>query len=327
MSLKMQNFPPPLIRRQRGGSLWALGLTLLLTSLITRPGRAAALNPDGVGWSEIRMTATKLMLTAEATLAWRVLPGSQVLPGLMPVSGMGFAGLLPGKEAVELIYDTRVLGRNSRLTLLMDPFSGAALQRTQHNQNGKQRWRCYRFGVAGAYQRSREPASEQEKTLPPADWTRTGEDLRAYPVPPGTQPVVEPTGLLYAIAAAPLTRTGDTLEVLVFRRRDTQTVHIEVLTPRTIEVDYLEQSRGGSVRRVGKVEALRLSLVGLPLPGASEDEDELELLGLRGKLELLLDPITRAPLQLSGQVKVLGTLTLRLAELRPRTPLQVTSTE
>lgn len=113
----------------------------------------------------------------------------------------------------------------------------------------------------------------------------------------------------------------------MFRRRDTQTVHIEVLTPRTIEVDYLEQSRGGSVRRVGKVEALRLSLVGLPLPGASEDEDELELLGLRGKLELLLDPITRAPLQLSGQVKVLGTLTLRLAELRPRTPLQVTSTE
>ena len=70
----------------------------------------------------------------------------------------------------------------------------------------------------------------------PARWTRTSEGLRAYPVPPGTQPVIEPTGLLYAIAAAPLDQPGDALEVLVFRRRDTQAVRIEVLPPREISV-------------------------------------------------------------------------------------------
>ena len=42
------------------------------------------------------------------------------------------------------------------------------------------------------------------------------------------------------------------------------------------------------------------------------------MLGLRGKLELLLDPATRAPLQLSGNVKVLGGVTLRLAAVRLR---------
>ena len=45
---------------------------------------------------------------------------------------------------------------------------------------------------------------------------------------------------------------------------------------------------------------------------------DLELLGLRGRLELLLDPATRAPLELSGDVKIVGTVTLRLAALRPR---------
>jgi hypothetical protein len=72
------------------------------------------------------------------------------------------------------------------------------------------------------------------------------------------------------------------------------------------------------VQRSGKVQALRLSLKGLPVPGGKTGDDDLELLGLRGQLELLLDPETRAPLQLSGTVKVVGSVTLRLAAVRPR---------
>jgi hypothetical protein len=71
------------------------------------------------------------------------------------------------------------------------------------------------------------------------------------------------------------------------------------------------------VQRQGTVRPLRLALQGLPVPGGDPDED-LELLGLRGRLELLLDPATRAPLQLSGNVKIVGSVTLRLAAVRPR---------
>jgi hypothetical protein len=142
--------------------------------------------------------------------------------------------------------------------------------------------------------------------------------LRAYPVAPGQHPVVEPTGLLYAIAAAALDKPGDTLDILVFRRRDTQTVHIEVLPPREVSVRYDEVWPTGAVQRSGKVKPLRLSLRGMPVPGGDPDDDDLELLGLRGNLELLLDPGTRAPLQLSGDVKILGKVTLRLAEVHPR---------
>ena len=73
----------------------------------------------------------------------------------------------------------------------------------------------------------------------------------------------------------------------------------------------------GAVQRTGKVQALRLSLQGLPVPGGDPEDDDLELLGLRGRLELLLEPATRAPLQLSGNVKVVGAVTLRLTALRP----------
>jgi len=299
---------------------------LLLALLALAPGLASAadaartttLDPARVGWSEIRMTASKFFLTAESRLALRTVAGSTVTPDLLVVGHEHFTPLTPGPEVLELVYDTRGAGRKSRLTLLMDPVSGAAFQRVQHDQDKKPRFRTYRFGVEGAYHRTFWPATASEQSLQPKAWTRTTEGLRAYPVPPGKHTVVEPTGLLYAIAAASLDKPGDTADILVFRRRDTQMIRITVLPSREVSVSYDEVWPAGTVPRSGKVRPLRFSLQGLPVPGGDPDDDDLELLGLRGKLELLLDPATRAPLELSGDVKILGRVTLRLAELRPR---------
>jgi hypothetical protein len=129
---------------------------------------------------------------------------------------------------------------------------------------------------------------------------------------------VEPTGLLYVVAAAALDQPGDSLEALVFRRRDTQVVRIEVLPPVEVEVNYNELWPRGAIQRRARLKPLRLSLQGLPVPGGDPEDDELELLGLRGRLELQLDPVTRAPLRLSGNVKILGKVTLQLSDLRLR---------
>ncbi len=293
-------------------------LTLAALAVGTAGAGETRLDPARVGWSEIRMTASRLFLTAEATLAVRTVPAATVLPDLLAIDAAGFTPVMPGKDVLELRYDTRAAGRQSRLLLLMDPYSGAALQGTNHDQDAKPRLRIYRFGLEGAYQRTRWPASPEEKTLKPSHWTRTDEGLRTYPVPPGKHAVVEPEGLLYAIAAAPLDRPGDSIELLIFRRRDTQTVRVEVLPPREITVRYDELWPRGAVQRAGTVMPLRLALTGLPVPGGNPEDDDLELMGLRGQLELLLEPTTRAPLQLSGNVKIIGKVTLRLAAVRPR---------
>ncbi|MEZ5566710.1 MAG: hypothetical protein R3F24_14900 [Gammaproteobacteria bacterium] len=263
------------------------------------------------------MTASKLFMTANARLALRTISGDAAAAEMPPIVADGFTPLKPGNTVLELTYDAGGVGRQSSLTLLMDPRSGAALQRSQHDQKGRFRWRVYRFGCEGAYQRTRWPASDAEETLPPARWTRTSEGLRAYPVAPDTQAVIEPTGLLYVIAAAELYAPGDHLDVLIFRRHDTQTVRIDVLPPREVSVRYDELRPTGTVQHNARVVPLRLSLRGLPVPGGDPDDNDLELLGLRGNLELLLDPATRAPLELSGDVKILGKVTLRLTAVRP----------
>lgn len=293
---------------------------LAIAGLLAMPAvRAQAppdLDPARVGWSEIRMTASKLLLTAEARLTLRVLPGDAAAGDLRNIVARGFTPLLPGSEVAELSYDAGGIGRQSSLLLWMDPYSGAALQRIQHDKSGKLRWRLYRFGAEGAYQQTRWPATAAEESLNPARWTRTSEGLRTYPAAPGKLPVMEPTGLLYAIAAAALDKPGDRLDLRVFRRRDTRIVRIEVLPATEVSVHYDELWPTGTVERSGTVRPLRISLQGLPAPGGDSGDDGLELLGLRGKLELLLDPATRAPLELSGDVRILGRVTLRLAALR-----------
>ena len=100
------------------------------------------------------MTASKLFLTAEARLALRTVPAAAVAPDLLSIASAGFDPLMPGDEVLEIQYDASGVGRASRLTLLMDPVTGAALQRTQHDLDGKLRHRIYRFGRQGAYQRT-----------------------------------------------------------------------------------------------------------------------------------------------------------------------------
>jgi hypothetical protein len=295
-----------------------IAAVLLCCGLAGTGNAAPALDPARLGWSEIRMTASKLFLSAEAHLALRTVPDSAIRNVLLPIPGM--TAIAPHDEVLELVYETSGLGRKSRLTLLMDPASGAALQGTHHDLEGKHRHRVWRYGETGAYQRTRWPLNHAEEALPPGKWSKTSEGPRKYPVDPAGRPVLESTGLLYAIAAAELDKPGDQLELLVFRRRDTQIVHVEVLKPRAIDVNHVEVWPGGAVERRGQTRPLRLSVRGRPVidpsgkPAGDRDED-FELLGLRGNIELALDAETRTPLMLSGNAPVLGKVNLRLAEV------------
>jgi hypothetical protein len=94
-------------------------------------------------------------------------------------------------------------------------------------------------------------------------------------------------------------------------------VHVEVTTPETIKVDYQERDGESSVERKGKQQVITLLIRGEALDDG-DGEDEFELLGLRGDIIMHMDPKTRAPLQLSGKVKIAGQVTLKIKSLIAR---------
>jgi hypothetical protein len=294
----------------------AVVLCLLVTSWPAAAGPAPpVLDPGRIGWSAIELAGSKLFLSADARLDWSIVPAAEVAGRLRPPPGL--VAVPPGETVLQLVYEGRAVGRRSRAVLWMDPATGAALQRMADDLTGDLRHRVYRYTTTGGYHWTRWPDPGEEK-LPWERWTRATEGLRPYGREPAG-PVLEPTGLIYAIAAAPLLQPGDTADFSVFQRRVLQRVEVRVADTRRIDVDYREVTAAGSRRQRGRVEALRVVVRGDP--GTSGSSDELELLGLRGALELHLDPATRAPLSLSGNVKVIGAVTLRLQSLRRHEPL------
>lgn len=267
-------------------------------------------------WSQLEFVASKFFMTGRAEVELRRLPVAEVAPALLATPEG--RPVQPGSEVLELVYRASGFGRESLTTLWADPVSGATLQRTELDSGSRQRWRSYRFTDIGAYHFSRWPATDAEKPLPPERWTERTQGLRAYPAAAVGQAVTEPTMLLWLAAAGDYQRAGDRGEVLTFSRKRVNRVTIEVTGRRAVRVDFEERSATGSRQRKDSVDAIVMRIRGQPIDAGADGDEDFELLGLRGDLELLVDPVARLPLQLSGNVKIAGHVTARLRRARLR---------
>jgi len=274
-----------------------------------------ALDASRIGWSSLQFHAAKFFFSVDTEVTTRSLSASD-LPEILITTAEG-RPVQPDGLVQEIAFATDAFGRHTIMSLLVNADSGAALQRTTHDSGGRYRHRVYRFTDKGAYHKTRWPVGKTEEKLPAdrwEEWSEAGEDLRPYPHDAVGELVTDPSGLLYIVGAAKLDQPGDHFEILTYVRKHVHRVHIEVTGTRMIKVNYKERQGANSKHRKDKKQALRLLIRGEPLDDG-DDQDEFELLGLRGNIEMLLDPVSRAPLQLTGKVKIAGKVTMRITEL------------
>lgn len=275
----------------------------------------AQLDPTRIGWDSIRFRASKLFFSVDSVVSIERVPAAAVKATVIsPKTGVG-VGL--ADDVIRLRLRTDAFGRRNDMDLLVNALSGGAVQRTTHETGGRQRHRVYRFTDVGAYNDTRKPNSEAEEKLPDErwpEWSNHGTGIYTYPEQAVGELIAEPAGLLYIVGAAQLDKPGDYLEMLAYARKRVHRVHIDVVGPIDVKMKYKKWSGGTGVEHRGEKQALRLLIEGEAV-GDGDPEDEFELLGLRGKLELLLDPETRAPLRLSGRAKIVGHVTLELQHL------------
>lgn len=275
---------------------------------------ADELNPDRIGWSALRFQASKLFMSIGVDVTLTTPDCTTVLPRLME-PGEGTAVAPVGAQKV-LTIETEAFGRLSQVELIMNAGDGAALQRTSHDSGGRFRHRIYRFTDRGAYQRTRWPVGKDEERLPAErwpEWSEANENLRPYPPAAVAALVTEPSGLLYVIGAAPLDNPGDTFDILAYVRSHVHRVRVAVVGPETIDLKYGYVAGGKIEQRAGPQPAIRMLIRGESIDENSDDE--FEMLGLRGDIVLHVDPVTRAPLQLEGRVKIAGHVRMRLIGL------------
>ena len=292
---------------------WTLIICLLAGQA---PADTDSLDPDRIGWSRVNLKATRLFMSMHAEIRIEQSPADAVTPSLRE-PGRGNA-VMPAAAVVDMNYVTEGLGRQTDVTLLMDPHEGYALQRVSLDSGNKQRFRVYRFTDIGAWHDTRWPV-DGEESLQPESWTEHSEGLRPYPDSVAGNPITEPTGLIYIAAASPLAKPGDRMEILTFARRHVHRVTLEVAEPETLPVEYREITAAGARTRKEKIQPVRILIRGQAVEDEDE-EDEFDLLGLRGDIELLLDPETRLPLRLSGNVRIVGRVKFAIEQAVLRTP-------
>jgi len=290
------------------------------------PAADARLSPERVSWRELSFYGSKFGISLRADLTLEPISAARAEQELLP-SKRG-AGIGPPEEgALVVALGSEVLSRRSDIRLLVDPATGAALQRVQTESGRKQRIKSLRYGERGISTVRTRPA-DGEKDLPSERWTDVREGGEDYPeIAAGGLRVSDPTALFYVIAASDIERPGDSVEVPIFSDDRILMVEARALDLRRVEVDY-ERGDGSTSRGVnGPATALRLSL-DARVAGDAAGDASFELAGLRGDVEMLLDPVTRTPLQLSGKVPYAGSVAIRLRrvverpEASPETPAQ-----
>lgn len=271
---------------------------------------AERLDPTRPGWTRARLRASKLLVSMRVDMRLDQQSGASLDPLLDPPEGNAVAA---GEFVTNMTYVTDALGRHSEVILTLDPSSGAALQRIAHDSGKRLRKRSYRFTDMGAMRWTVRPRPGEE-SMAAQDWTDQSREMRAYPADMPDGPISEASALIYLVGAAQLAEPGDRLEMLGYSS-SSDVVHqvTAVVTERDkISIDFDEVHRERRTHRKGKRQALRVEIRGQPLPG--QDDDEFELIGMTD-IELIIDPDTRAPLQLVGRVPFFGRVRFELDEL------------
>lgn len=292
----------------------SLGLIAALAALGVVPVEAADLDPSRIQWKSIRYRAKKLTFSLDSEVSIAVRPSSQVAADLV-AAPEGSAVEAASESTVLLTFGAKGMGTTSETRVWLDSQSSVALQRTQISTSKKRRrHKTLRFTETGVQLFFRRPAPGEDE-MEPATWTGGTTRLEAYPSWSGTDlKVTEPTALFYLLAVADLTEPGDQIQFPIFSDDNLILIEIKVVGKEHLKVDYVKETPSGSERVKGSVPVLKILVDGQHLDPDSQ-EGHFNFMGMKGDVDIYLDPETRAPLQISGKVPVAGRANVKIKHL------------
>ena len=257
-------------------------------------------------WKSLVLEASKLGMKATSSIG--VEPMRPCHVGEL-VDAEGHRALEVSGRGLMLSESNSFLGRNSSTRIWILPETGETLQREVVETGKRERYKTNRYTEKGVFTLRVNPTAEERGSRPEL-WTERSETFYPLSRPPKGQPIIEPGALVYLVAASGVEKPGD--QELLYAFSDKRVVPVEAKgvrwTTTAVVFDLIE---GEQTHRVEELDyrVLEVSLRALPEAGS---DSNLELLGLHGDVTMLLDPEHRMPVEISGRVKFLGGLTIRL---------------
>ena len=196
------------------------------------------------------------------------------------------------------------------------PGDAAALQRIRYRK-GDDIWQnTYRFTEKGVYRLRKKSGHGEEKNLAPEHWTKIKESFYPYQDKrPGSQAVLEPTGLLYLASARAFREEAAPRSLYVFDRKQLHEVKVQVSGRLRLKASYIEKNQKNDIKREGMIDALKISFKPRALVPGDKQPEDFSFMGLRGDFEIYIDAATGVPVQISGRISRIGKVDIRLQTL------------
>ena len=182
----------------------------------------------------------------------------------------------------------------------MTPGSGYLLQRNRLSSGKNTRLKEYHYAAEKLVRIRREP--DASSGLPPAQWPVSSRKDIPYPALEEGAVLTSMPALLL-LAGSVVDAPGQAATLYVHGDVNFYRVRLSVVGEELVEVDY---SVGGGMQQIqGEHTALVVAVQVDPV-GTPQDDPEFSLLGLAGRVSILLDKQSRLPLQVRGRAPRIG---------------------
>lgn len=264
--------------------------------------------PPAVAWHGIALEAHKLFLKATASVTVERCPLGEVAAELWtPPLG---EGAMPESGMVDVVQVRAKLpfGRLERITVWLDPVTGAVLQNEKRRFGKGAYWKVRRATDDGYYEWRTEPDLPGDTRRPPPQWSDRSERHVVFDPPPAPSTVVtDPYAFLAALPA--LEATGRPIAVIA--GRSAVPIEIRDAAPRMVRSGATIEWPGGRVRPARlRVRPVQIRVV--PPRGTDRRSVRTGVFGMRGDLEILVAETTGLPLVVRGRAPSVGRVTVRL---------------
>jgi len=121
--------------------------------------------------------------------------------------------------------------------------------------------------------------------------------------------------LIYIASAAEISKNMQPLSFCVFGKRQLFHVRFKPQGFHLLKVDFIEKKQLSEIRRRREVEAFKIALETRPLPSDLKKVEDFSFLGFQDDIAIFIDPVSDLPIQVSGEIPMVGKVIIKLHEV------------
>ena len=192
-----------------------------------------------------------------------------------------------------------------------NPTDASAMGRIRLRRGDDHFKKLYRFTDQGVFRHRIEPMNKKEATLGSEHWTDIKNSFYPYDLTRlGCSFVSERSLLVFILSAVDFSRNNEPLSLCVFGKRQLHRVQIQKQGLQALSVNYIEKKQQTTVRKQGKIEALKISIASEPMDSGLKEPENFSFLGFHNNIVIYI--------QAEGIIPTIGKAQLKLNEVKWR---------